>query len=209
MKLVWELAFQGLLNGCIYALIAVGLVMVYGLLRVLHIAHAGLFTLGAYLSLAITNASGSLALALACSVVAVGLSGVAIFRFCYEPILNRPPYVVLIASIGLFVMMEEAFRIVFGPYGLSYIKPPLQERLNVLGIGVTVAELSVILITLVFVCSTGRLQPADPHRNRFARDRIGPANGRVVRRRYPVDPRHDVLHRLGIRRGGRNDGRRA
>src|SRR3954468_17752515 len=99
MRLVVELAFQGVVNGAVYALIAVGLVMVYGLLRVLHIAHAGLFTLGAYLSLAITNASGSLALASACSVVVVGLSGVAIYRFCYEPILSRPPYVVLIVSI--------------------------------------------------------------------------------------------------------------
>jgi len=149
MKLIWELAFQGLLNGCIYALIAVGLVMVYGLLRVLHIAHAGLFTLGAYVSLVITNATGSLALAMACSVLVVGLSGVAIYRLCYEPILSRPPYVVLIVSIGLFIMMEEAFRIVFGPYALSYAKPPLQDRLNILGIGVTAAELSVIIITLV------------------------------------------------------------
>ena len=75
MKLLLELTFQGVLNGSIYALIAVGLVMVYGLLRVLHIAHAGMFTLGAYIGLEVTNATGSLALAMICSVVTVGSPG--------------------------------------------------------------------------------------------------------------------------------------
>lgn len=149
MNLIWELTFQGLLNGSIYALIAVGLVMVYGLLRVLHIAHAGLFSLGAYVSLIVTNATGSLALATACSVVVTGVCGIAIYRLCYEPILDRPPYVVLIVSIGLFIAMEEIFRIVFGPYGLSYVKPPLQERLQIFGIGVKAAELAVILVVIV------------------------------------------------------------
>ncbi len=149
MNLIWELTFQGLLNGSIYALIAVGLVMVYGLLRVLHIAHAGLFTLGAYVSLIVTNATGSLAFATACSVVVTGVCGIAVYRLCYEPILDRPPYVVLIVSIGLFIAMEEIFRIVFGPYGLSYVKPPLQERLQIFGIGVKAAELAVILVVIV------------------------------------------------------------
>ncbi len=51
MQLVLDLTLQGLINGAIYALIAVGLVMVYGLLRILHIAHAGLFTPWRYIGL--------------------------------------------------------------------------------------------------------------------------------------------------------------
>jgi branched-chain amino acid transport system permease protein len=148
MKLLLELTFQGVLNGSIYALIAVGLVMVYGLLRVLHIAHAGMFTLGAYIGLEVTNATGSLALAMICSVVTVGIAGVAIYRLCYEPILNKPPYVILIVSIGLFIAMEEVFRIVFGPYGLSYTHPPLQTRLDILGFSVKTAEIFVIAAVL-------------------------------------------------------------
>ena len=44
-----ELLIQGLIQGSMYAIIAVGLTLVYGLLRILHVAHAGLFTLGGYL----------------------------------------------------------------------------------------------------------------------------------------------------------------
>ena len=44
--LALELFVQGLIQGSVYALIAVGLTLVYGLLRILHVAHAGVFTLG-------------------------------------------------------------------------------------------------------------------------------------------------------------------
>ncbi len=96
-----ELLAQGLIYGCMYAIIAVGLTLVYGLLRILHVAHAGLFTLGAYLGLIVTNATGSFLLALPVSAIFVGLMGMAIYRFCYQPILHKPPYVALIASIVL------------------------------------------------------------------------------------------------------------
>ena len=58
-----ELFIQGLIYGSMYAIIAVGLTLVYGLLRILHVAHAGLFALGGYLGLLLTNATGSLILA--------------------------------------------------------------------------------------------------------------------------------------------------
>lgn len=146
MSLYLNLAFQGLIHGAIYALVAVGLSMVYGLLRILHIAHAGLFTLGAYLTLVIANAGGNLIVAMAVAAAIVGLVGVLIYQYCYEPILRQPPYVILIASIGLLIMMQEGFRIIFGPYGLSYLTPPLQGRLSWAGLSVSIAELVVLAL---------------------------------------------------------------
>ena len=121
-----ELLIQGLIYGSMYAVIAVGLTLVYGLLRILHVAHAGLFALGAYLGLLITNATGSLILGMLSSAIIVGIAGMLMYRLCYHPILDRPPHVALIASIGLFIAMEEIFRLIFGPYGLTYHNPPLQ-----------------------------------------------------------------------------------
>ena len=59
-----ELAVKGLVYGCMYAMMAVGLTLVYGLLRILHIAHAGVFASGAYMAVVAANATGSLALGL-------------------------------------------------------------------------------------------------------------------------------------------------
>ena len=128
-----ELIAQGLVQGSIYALVALGLTLVYGLLRILHVAHAALFTLGGYLGVMVTNATGSLALAFVIAMLAAGLTGVAMYRLCYEPILKQPPFVALIASIGLYIAFEEIFRIVFGASGLSYVAPPLQEQIALFG----------------------------------------------------------------------------
>lgn len=149
--LALELFVQGLVQGSIYALIAVGLTQVYGLLRILHVAHAGLFTCGGYVGVLVTNATGSLALALLAAIAVVGLLGMAIYRLCYAPILARPPYVALVASIGLFIAMEELFRLIFGPYGISYLAPPLQAPVALFGISLKQAEVLTMLGALVLL----------------------------------------------------------
>ncbi|MDY6790115.1 MAG: branched-chain amino acid ABC transporter permease [Thermodesulfobacteriota bacterium] len=146
-----ELLIQGLIYGSMYAMIAVGLTLVYGLLRILHVAHAGLLAMGAYLGLIITNATDSLTLAMISSAVIVGIVGMLMYRICYQPILNRPPYVALIASIGLFIAMEEIFRLVFGPYGLTYNNPPLQSQISFVGVNLRTAEISMVVTAIVLL----------------------------------------------------------
>ena len=146
-----ELVIQGLIYGSMYAITAVGLTLVYGLLRILHIAHAGLFTLGGYLGLLLTNATGSLILAMPLASAAVGVVGMLMYRFCYQPILDRPPYVPLIASIGIFIAMEEIFRLIFGPYGLTYINPPLQSQIHLFGIPLRTAEVAMVVVSVVLL----------------------------------------------------------
>jgi branched-chain amino acid transport system permease protein len=124
---------------------------VYGLLRILHVAHAGLFTLGGYLGLLLTNATGSLLLATPLAAAGVGVIGMLIYRLCYQPILDRPPYVALIASIGLFIAMEEVFRLVFGPYGLTYIQPPLQFQIKLLGVNLRAAEVVIVVVSVMLL----------------------------------------------------------
>lgn len=146
-----ELLIQGLIYGSMYAITAVGLTLVYGLLRILHIAHAGLFTLGGYLGLLLTNAAGSLILAIPLASATVGVVGMLMYRFCYQPILDRPPYVPLIASIGIFIAMEEIFRLIFGPYGLTYINPPLQTQIHLFGIPLRTAEVAMVVVSVVLL----------------------------------------------------------
>jgi branched-chain amino acid transport system permease protein len=140
-----ELVAQGLVQGSIYALIALGLTLVYGLLRILHVAHASLFTLGGYMGVLVTNQTGSLGAALFVAMLAAGVAGVLMYRLCYEPILHQPPFVALIASIGLFIASEEVYRLVFGAYGLSYANPPLQGQVAFGALKFKQAELLVMV----------------------------------------------------------------
>lgn len=140
-----ELLLQGLVQGGIYILVALGLTLVYGLLRILHVAHAALFTLGGYLGVLVTNATGSLALGFVISLPAVGVVGILVYETIYRPILHKPPFVALIASIGVFIAAEELFRILFGPYGISYAEPHLAGSVALGGgIAIRTAELVTI-----------------------------------------------------------------
>lgn len=154
-----ELIAQGLVQGSIYAAIALGLTLVYGLLRILHVAHAALFTLGAYIGVIATNATGSLLLGFLLAMLACGLVGVAVFRLAYQPILSRPPFVALIASIGLYIAAEELFRISFGASGISFNAPPLQTQIQLFGgLQFKQAEILVMLGTGLIIAVLGYLQ---------------------------------------------------
>jgi branched-chain amino acid transport system permease protein len=154
-----ELIAQGLVQGSIYAAIALGLTLVYGLLRILHVAHAALFTLGAYISVITTNATGSLTLAFLVSMLVSGCVGVTVFRLGYKPMLGRPPFVALIASIGLYIAAEEVFRILFGASGLSFEAPPLQGQVPLFGgLQFKLAEILVMVGTGLIIAILGYLQ---------------------------------------------------
>jgi branched-chain amino acid transport system permease protein len=136
-----------------YALMAVGLTLVYGLLRILHIAHAAVFALGAYITVIVANASGSIALGLAAAIAATPLFGMAIYRLLYQPLLSYRPDVPMIASVGLLVLMQDAFRIAFGEQGVVFNNNIyLFKIFDVAGIRVNAVQVAIVTCTvLVFI----------------------------------------------------------
>lgn len=115
-----DLAVTGVSFGCMYAMMAVGLTLVYGLLRILHVAHAAVFALGAYVTVVVANATGSIGLGFLAAIAVTPLFGMATYRLLYEPLLRYRPDVPMIASVGLLVLMQDAFRIVFGEQGVTF-----------------------------------------------------------------------------------------
>jgi branched-chain amino acid transport system permease protein len=151
-----ELAVHGLVYGCMYAMMAVGLTLVYGLLRILHIAHAGVFALGAYMAVVVTNATASLALGFAVAAVASAIAGVAIYRLAYQPILHHSAFVPMIVSIGIFIVMQEAFRMIFGAYGISFDNNPYYTAtIDLAGIHLNYVEIAMVVLAAVLLVGFG------------------------------------------------------
>jgi len=140
-----ELTVKGLVYGGMYAMMAMGLTLVYGLLRILHIAHAGVFTLGAYVGVVVANATGSLALALVLAILISGAAGMLIYRWAYQPLLGHPAFVPMIVSIGIFIMLQDGYRLVFGPYGLAFDHNPYYvTTVGIAGISLNLVEIAVV-----------------------------------------------------------------
>jgi len=146
-----DLALNGLVFGCMYALMAVGLTLVYGLLRILHIAHAAVYAFGAYVAVIVANATGAIGFGVIAAMAAAAVLGIGIYRFLYAPLLAYPPYVPMIASIGLLVFMEDGFRIAFGEQGLTFARNPYPTQLHEF-LGLTVNTVQIAIVVAATVC---------------------------------------------------------
>jgi branched-chain amino acid transport system permease protein len=149
-----DLAVNGITFGCMYAVMAVGLTLVYGLLRILHIAHAAVFALGAYVTVVVANASGSILIGMLAAIVAAPVLGSAIYRLLYQPLLHYRPDVPMIASVGLLVLMQDGFRIVFGEQGVTFERNPLAARTFEFG-GLTVNAVQIAIVAAAIVIFVG------------------------------------------------------
>ena len=151
MQLFIEQLLNGIAMGSIYALITLGLALVYGILRILHVAHAAVYTVGAYVGLFCYSQTGSLLAGFLGGMVFCSVLGVAIERLVYYPLLKYPPYVPLIGSIAIMLSIEEICRLVAGPYILTFpARLPFPEFQ--LG-GVTISS----TLTAVYVITAGVL----------------------------------------------------
>ncbi|MFV2045287.1 MAG: branched-chain amino acid ABC transporter permease, partial [Anaerolineales bacterium] len=137
-----------------YALTAVGLTMVYGVLRVLHIAHASIYTIGAFAAMLAAQALGdSLWLALAAGMLVSSIVGLLIYRLVYQRMLSAPRIVPLIASIGLLVLFQDLLQKDF-LMGAFPSPLPLESGLPEVRTSwfkLTSAQLSILAVTAILL----------------------------------------------------------
>ncbi|MDD4050350.1 MAG: branched-chain amino acid ABC transporter permease [candidate division Zixibacteria bacterium] len=115
---------NGISMGSIYALIALGYTMVYGILRFINFAHGDVFMVGAFVGYfvapivaPVVGGSGLAAavLVMMISMLACALLGVTIEKLAYRPLRSRPKLTALITAIGVSLFLEYGGQLVFGP----------------------------------------------------------------------------------------------
>jgi branched-chain amino acid transport system permease protein len=119
----------GLVTGCIYALGAIGVSLLFGILRFAHFAHGDVMTLGGYLALTVVWWFGWPVLAaIPLAAVATALVAVGLDRAFYRPFRRRPTIISVIASFGVMLMLRSAIQLIWGVEPLQYkagIEAPL------------------------------------------------------------------------------------
>ncbi len=165
MQLFIQQLVNGLSIGAVYALIALGYTMVYGILRLINFAHGDVYMVGAVIAYALANLFTRLGMPawLNLTLIFIGAAagcvvlGLIIERFAYRPLRNRPRLVSLITAIGVSLFLENFFqqRSIFGAAPRQF--PQLIDNQTPIsiplghGLVVQVTKLDVINFTLVVV----------------------------------------------------------
>lgn len=166
-----ELAQQlvnGLMIGCLYALIAVGYTMVYGIIELINFAFGELFMLGAFFTIMLVTDEIRLFghtvdmpglnffIAVPISMLIVGLLGVLIERLAYRPLRNAPRLAALISAIGVSVFLQNFAQFMFGSQQVPF--PDIAwftgadgapRGFSLGGVEVTYFHIFVVLVTVV------------------------------------------------------------
>ncbi len=165
---------DGLTLGSVYALIALGYSMVYGILKLLNFAHGDVYMVGAFIGYFTLSAFGGalhatapIALMIVCMFAAAmlgcGLLGVGIERFAYRPLRNAPRIAPLISALGVSFFLENAAVILFGGRPKDYdtfdlggdpvnlVPGPLFRD------GITVGGVRIVLVRIIVIATAAAL----------------------------------------------------
>lgn len=156
---------NGLTLGSMYALIALGYTMVYGILKLLNFAHGDVYMVGAYLGYSmvvlLVPATGPvlprpllILVMLIVAMVGTSVLGVAIERFAYRPLRNAPRIAPLISALGVSFILQNLVQLIVSPRPLSYGSGtvlPAGAGITIAGFDISASRLLVIGTTLVLM----------------------------------------------------------
>ena len=152
---------NGLAVGGIYALIALGYTMVYGVLKLINFAHGDLFTIGAYLGLTLLVSTGLIdkigplagTLVLAVMVMGlVGVIGIVLERVAYRPLRESPRLSAVVSALGASIFFQNAVMLIYGARFHVYPQDILPRMVvNVFGLPVPIMRIFILLASVIMM----------------------------------------------------------
>lgn len=144
-----SILLDGLSLGAIYALIALGYTMVYGIAKMLNFAHGDIIMVGGFTVFTIvTTMGGSPVVGILASVVVCTVLGVTIERVAYRPLRDASPLAVLITAIGVSYLLQNVALLIFGSNARQFTSVITVPALKLAG-----GKLSISSVTIVTILS--------------------------------------------------------
>ncbi|MEH6946766.1 MULTISPECIES: branched-chain amino acid ABC transporter permease [Peribacillus] len=152
MELIQQLV-NGLSLGSIYALIALGYTMVYGIVKLINFAHGDVFMVGAFVGFySITILELPFLPALLISMIVCAIFGVLIERIAYKPLRNATRIAALITAIGVSLLIEYGMIYIRGAQPEAYPKDVMPtSKIDILGVSISSQSLLIFFVAIVLM----------------------------------------------------------
>jgi len=151
MSLLAQLIANGIIAGSIYALVALGYTMVYGILKFINFAHGEVLMMGAYFAYTATQFGAPLWLALIISMAAAALLGVIIERVAYRPLRFSGRIVPLITAVAMSLLLQSVTLIIWGGDIRTLRQGNVTAGREILGATITNHQLVIIISTAIIL----------------------------------------------------------
>lgn len=162
---------NGISLGSIYALIALGYTMVYGIAKMLNFAHGDVIMVGGYVVFtAITTLQFPVWISVTMGIVACTILGILIEKIAYKPLRDASPLTVLITAIGVSYLLQNLALLIFGSGSKSFqsvvsVKPwKVNDQLTISGETIV----TIIVCFLILICLTLFINKSKPGRAMLA-----------------------------------------
>ena len=143
---------NGLTTGSVYALIALGYTMIYGILGLINFAQGEIYMFGAFITvLLLTTGQVNFFLAFTAGMAAAGILGVVLERVAFRPLRGTHPLVPLISAIGASIFLQSLARLLFGPNDRPF---PIQftfSTIEIAGVPVSTIQVAILAAALGFM----------------------------------------------------------
>ncbi len=152
MNLFLQQLINGLNVGSIYALIAIGYTMVYGIIKLINFAHGEIMMFGAYFAfIAITSLQMPVWVVLILTMAIMAVVGVVIEFVAYRPLRNAPRLSALITAIGVSLFLQNLALIIFKPQPKVMPKIFPEMMIHIGGIDISSTTVITIVLSLIFM----------------------------------------------------------
>ena len=153
--MVWQVLFNGLVSGSVYALMALGYTLIYGVARLINFAHGDIATVGAYTFLVLLTRGrvGNLPSLLGAGVVCV-VAALGVERIAYRPA-SRAGFRLapVISTLGASAVLQAAMALVFGPESKAYPATRLTEGVSMGAVTATPVQLATLVATVLLTAA--------------------------------------------------------
>ena len=152
MQLFLQQLINGLSLGSIYALIALGYTMVYGIIKLINFAHGDIYMLGAFIGFfSVTLLNVGLVPALIIAMVSCAIIGVVIERIAYKPLRNATRIAALITAIGVSYFIEAGTQKIIGPGTRVYPELFNNQTFMIFGLRITMKQIIIFVVTILLM----------------------------------------------------------
>ena len=159
MEILFQQIINGLVLGSMYALVALGYTMVYGIINLINFAHGEVLMVGAIVSWTVVTWLAPLGLpgwalmliALACAIVVCSLLNFAIEKIAYRPLRNAPRLAPLITAMGMSLLLQTLAMIIWKPNPKPFPQLLPTDPINLGGPVITVTQVLILVSTVVIL----------------------------------------------------------